>query len=114
MFLYYQLYLVLFVYSFNKTAEFIFLFQVSNKQIVQSDWHLHMNSIFAQAITNFADSYTNCLLFVHYLSLVLLELRHLQTMYVIEVIRSTDGQRRFYNVGDLRYLLLLTFNFFRI
>ncbi|CAK8694886.1 vang-like protein 2 [Clavelina lepadiformis] len=49
----------------------------------------------------FADGLANCLLFVHYLSLVLLELRHLQTTYVLEVIRTTDGERKFYNIGDL-------------
>ena len=67
---------------------------------------------FFQEIANFADSFTNCLLFVHYLSLVMLELRHLQTMYVLEVIRTTDGERKFYNVGDLRYFFFFFFFFF--
>jgi len=53
------------------------------------------------SIVVYADKFTNLLLFVHYTSLVLLELRHLQSRFLLEVIRTTDGERRFYNVGDL-------------
>jgi len=56
-----------------------------------------------QSIVDFANSLTTCLLLLHYLSLVLLELRHLQTSFMLEVIRTTDGERRFYNIGDLRW-----------
>ena len=42
-------------------------------------------------------------LFVHYLAVVLLELRHLQPCYSVCVIRSTDGETRQYNIGQLRY-----------
>jgi len=54
-----------------------------------------------ESIVLYADKFTNLLLFVHYVSLVLLELRHLQSRFLLEVIRTTDGERRFYNVGDL-------------
>ncbi|XP_002121953.2 vang-like protein 2 isoform X1 [Ciona intestinalis] len=64
-------------------------------------WILEQKEKDFQSIIEFSDSMTNCLLFVHYLSLVLLELRHLQTTFVLEVIRTTDGERRFYNIGDL-------------
>ncbi|KAF3843171.1 hypothetical protein F7725_002020 [Dissostichus mawsoni] len=40
-------------------------------------------------------------LFVHYLAVVLLELRHLQPCYSVCVIRSTDGETRHYNIGQL-------------
>jgi len=56
-----------------------------------------------ESIVLYADKFTNLLLFVHYVSLVLLELRHLQSRFLLEVIRTTDGERRFYNVGDLRF-----------
>ncbi|XP_039247608.1 vang-like protein 2 isoform X2 [Styela clava] len=52
-------------------------------------------------IVEYAETLTNCLLFIHYLAVVLLEVRQLQTSYIIEVIRSTDGERRFYNIGEL-------------
>jgi len=64
-------------------------------------WILEPREQNYESIVSFADSFTNCLLFVHYLSLVLLELRHLQTHYLLEVIRTTDGERRFYNIGNL-------------
>lgn len=49
-------------------------------------------------------------LFVHYLAVVLLELRHLQPCYSVRVIRSTDGETRHYNVGQLRFEGSLTIN----
>jgi len=52
-------------------------------------------------IVDYADNFTNLLLFVHYTSLVLLEIRHLNTCFLIEVTRTTDGFRKFYNVGNL-------------
>ncbi|XP_056145431.1 vang-like protein 1 [Lampris incognitus] len=52
-------------------------------------------------IVQFAVSLVDSLLFVHYLAVVLLELRHLQPCYSVCVIRSTDGETRHYNVGQL-------------
>uniref|UniRef100_A0A668AYW2 Vang-like protein n=1 Tax=Myripristis murdjan TaxID=586833 RepID=A0A668AYW2_9TELE len=52
-------------------------------------------------IVQFAVSLVDSLLFVHYLAVVLLELRHLQPCYSVCVIRSTDGETRYYNMGQL-------------
>ncbi|XP_071783169.1 vang-like protein 1 isoform X2 [Centroberyx gerrardi] len=52
-------------------------------------------------IVQFAVSLVDSLLFVHYLAVVLLELRHLQPCYSVGVIRSTDGETRHYNMGQL-------------
>uniref|UniRef100_H2YB63 Vang-like protein n=1 Tax=Ciona savignyi TaxID=51511 RepID=H2YB63_CIOSA len=79
----------------------VFLFITLTYWLFYGIWVLEQKEKDFRAIVEFADSMTNCLLFVHYLSLVLLELRHLQTNFVLEVIRTTDGERRFYNVGDL-------------
>ncbi|KAJ8013142.1 hypothetical protein DPEC_G00050220 [Dallia pectoralis] len=54
-----------------------------------------------QGIVQFAVSLVDSLLFVHYLAVVLLELRHLQPCYSLCVIRSTDGETRHYNLGQL-------------
>ncbi|XP_077473911.1 vang-like protein 1 [Stigmatopora argus] len=52
-------------------------------------------------VVQFAVSLVDSQLFVHYLAVVLLELRHLQPRYSICVIRSTDGETRHYNIGQL-------------
>ncbi|KAM9485361.1 vang-like protein 1 [Salvelinus alpinus] len=54
-----------------------------------------------QGIVQFAVSLVDSLLFVHYLAIVLLELRQLQPCYSLCVIRSTDGETRYYNLGQL-------------
>uniref|UniRef100_A0A8C9PK33 Vang-like protein n=1 Tax=Spermophilus dauricus TaxID=99837 RepID=A0A8C9PK33_SPEDA len=56
-----------------------------------------------QGVVQFAVSLVDALLFVHYLAVVLLELRQLQPQFTLKVMRSTDGASRFYNVGHLRY-----------
>lgn len=53
-------------------------------------------------IVQFSASLVDSQLFVHYLAVVLLELRHLHPCYNVRVIRSTDGETRHYNIGQLR------------
>ncbi|CBY38497.1 unnamed protein product [Oikopleura dioica] len=43
--------------------------------------------------------YVDVLLFLHYLGLVILYIRCKHTVYLLEVIRSTDGEVRYYNAG---------------
>lgn len=50
----------------------------------------------------YAVSLVDALLFIHYLAIVLLELRQLQPCYSMCVTRSTDGETRHYNLGQLR------------
>ncbi|KAM9347169.1 vang-like protein 1 [Symphorus nematophorus] len=52
-------------------------------------------------IVQFAVSLVDSQLFVHYLAVVLLELRQLQPCYSVCVMRSTDGETRHYNIGQL-------------
>lgn len=59
-------------------------------------------------IVQFAVSLVDSQLFVHYLAVVLLELRQLQPCYSVSVIRSTDGETRHYNIGQLRYAYAFT------
>ncbi|XP_071435592.1 vang-like protein 2 isoform X1 [Pithys albifrons albifrons] len=54
-----------------------------------------------QGVVQFAVSLVDALLFVHYLALVLLELRQLQPQFTLKAVRSADGASRFYNVGHL-------------
>lgn len=58
-----------------------------------------------QGIVQYAVSLVDALLFIHYLAIVLLELRQLQPMFTVKVTRSTDGESHFYSVGVLRYVI---------
>ncbi|XP_053893332.1 vang-like protein 1 [Malaclemys terrapin pileata] len=55
-----------------------------------------------QGIVQYAVSLVDALLFIHYLAIVLLELRQLQPMFTVKVVRSTDGESRYYSLGHLR------------
>ncbi|XP_061565968.1 vang-like protein 2 [Cololabis saira] len=54
-----------------------------------------------RGIVGYAASLVDALLFIQYLALVLLEVRHLQPAFCLKVVRTTDGVSRFYNVGHL-------------
>lgn len=54
-----------------------------------------------QGIVQYAVSLVDALLFIHYLAIVLLELRQLQSCFSLCVMRSTDGETRHYNLGQL-------------
>ncbi|CAN9498393.1 unnamed protein product [Ophioblennius macclurei] len=54
-----------------------------------------------QGIVQYAVSLVDALLFIHYLAIVLLELRQLQPSFSLCVTRSTDGETRHYNLGQL-------------
>lgn len=52
-------------------------------------------------IVAFCVSFVDGLLFVHYLAVILLEIRHLQPQFVVKVVRSPDGASGSYSVGQL-------------
>ncbi|XP_038148624.1 vang-like protein 2 isoform X2 [Cyprinodon tularosa] len=54
-----------------------------------------------RGIVGYAASLVDALLFIQYLALVLLEVRHLRPAFCLKVVRTTDGVSRFYNVGHL-------------
>ena len=53
------------------------------------------------SIVQFAVSLVDALLFIHYLAVILLEIRQLQPQYVLRVTRSPDGESHCYAVGQL-------------
>ncbi len=59
-----------------------------------------------RGIVGYAASLVDALLFIQYLALVLLEVRHLQPAFCLKVVRTTDGASRFYNVGCLRLVFV--------
>ncbi|XP_023709488.1 vang-like protein 2 isoform X3 [Cryptotermes secundus] len=54
-----------------------------------------------KSLVAYSSSLTDTLLFIHYLAVVLIEIRHLQPVYYIKVVRSPDGESRAYSVGQL-------------
>ncbi|XP_062390803.1 vang-like protein 1 isoform X2 [Sardina pilchardus] len=69
-----------------------------------------------QGIVQYAVSLVDALLFIHYLAIVLLELRQLQPCFSVCVTRSTDGETRHYNLGQLsiqRAALVILENYYK-
>ncbi|GCB71636.1 hypothetical protein scyTo_0001642 [Scyliorhinus torazame] len=69
-----------------------------------------------QGIVQYAVSLVDALLFIHYLAIVLLELRQLQPMFTVKVTRSTDGESHFYTLGLLsiqRAALVILENYYK-
>ncbi|KAL1131666.1 hypothetical protein AAG570_011279 [Ranatra chinensis] len=54
-----------------------------------------------RALVAYASSLTDTLLFIHYLAVILIEIRHLQPSYYVKVVRSPDGESRAYAIGQL-------------
>ncbi|KAE8620962.1 hypothetical protein XENTR_v10004628 [Xenopus tropicalis] len=52
-------------------------------------------------VVEYAVSLVDALIFIHYLGLILLELRQLQPFFYLKVMRSSDGEMRFYSLGTL-------------
>lgn len=52
-------------------------------------------------MVRYASSLVDALLFIHYLAVILLEIRHLQVQFAVKVVRSPDGVSRTYTVGQL-------------
>src|SRR5699024_2535763 len=53
------------------------------------------------SIVLFAISLVDALLFIHYLAVIMLEIRHLDPHYFIKVVRSPDGFSQCYNLGKI-------------
>ena len=52
-------------------------------------------------IVQFSVHLVDALLFIHYIAIILLEIRQLQPQFVIHVVRSPDGESRTYTLGHL-------------
>lgn len=56
---------------------------------------------FLQSLVQFAVNLTDSLLFVHYLAVLLMELRHTQAQYYVKVVRSPDGESKGFSIGEM-------------
>ena len=56
---------------------------------------------FLQSLVQFAVNLADSLIFVHYLAVLLMELRHTQAQYYVKVVRSPDGESKGFSVGEM-------------
>ncbi|XP_066599198.1 vang-like protein 1 isoform X2 [Prorops nasuta] len=54
-----------------------------------------------KSLVNYAGTLTDTLLYIHYIAVLLIEVRQLQPVYYIKVVRSPDGESRSYAIGQL-------------
>ncbi|XP_012280412.1 vang-like protein 1 isoform X2 [Orussus abietinus] len=54
-----------------------------------------------KSLVNYAGTLADTLLFIHYVAVLLIEIRHLQPTYYLKVVRSPDGESRSYAIGQL-------------
>ncbi|KPJ05146.1 Vang-like protein 1 [Papilio xuthus] len=53
------------------------------------------------ALVSYVSSFADTLLFIHYIAVILIEIRHLEPVYYIKIVRSPDGESRSYSIGQL-------------
>jgi vang-like len=53
-----------------------------------------------KTLVSYAINFSDTLLFIHYVAVILLEIRHLQPMYYVKIVRSPDGESRSYEIGQ--------------
>lgn len=53
------------------------------------------------ALVSYVSSFADTLLFIHYIAVILMEIRHLEPVYYIKIVRSPDGESRSYSIGQL-------------
>ncbi|XP_018331055.1 vang-like protein 2-B isoform X2 [Agrilus planipennis] len=58
-------------------------------------------SVDYKAVVAYAVSLTDTLLFIQYLAVILVEIRHLKPVYYIKIVRSPDGASKSYAIGQL-------------
>ena len=54
-----------------------------------------------RSLVQYALNLVDALLFVHYLAIVLMELRHHQPQYYVKVVRSPDGESKGFPIGAM-------------
>ncbi|OAD58729.1 Vang-like protein 1 [Eufriesea mexicana] len=52
-------------------------------------------------LVNYAGTLADTLLFIHYIAILLIEIRHQQPLFYLKVVRSPDGESRSYAIGQL-------------
>ncbi|KAM8976108.1 vang-like protein 1 isoform 2-T2 [Pelodytes ibericus] len=93
--------------SLPRLMEFRALLLVFLFLLLASYWLFYVVRVLGQheknlfGVVQYAASLVDALIFIHYLAVVLLELRQLQSFFFLKVVRSSDGEARFYSLGTL-------------
>nr|AGC92737.1 strabismus/van gogh-like protein [Heliconius erato] len=53
------------------------------------------------SLVSYVSSFGDTLIFIHYVGVILMEIRHLEPVYYIKIVRSPDGESRSYSIGQL-------------
>ncbi|XP_044738569.1 vang-like protein 2-B [Chrysoperla carnea] len=93
----YKIFILLLIFISTFTYWLFYYIQVT--EVAQSATTLN-ESVTYQSLVSYAIYLTDTLLLIHYLAVILIELKHLQPMYYIKIIRSPDGQSRSYPIGE--------------
>lgn len=62
---------------------------------------IHWEDYTYAPIVAYASNYVDILLFLHYLACALMYFKSKRALYLLEVVRTTDGSHQFYNIGDV-------------
>lgn len=54
-----------------------------------------------KTVVSYSIAFADTLLFIHYIGVVLLEIKHLQPNYYVKIIRSPDGESKSFSIGQL-------------
>lgn len=54
-----------------------------------------------KTLVSYSIAFADTLLFIHYIGIVLLEIKHLQPKYYVKIVRSPDGESRSFSIGQL-------------
>lgn len=52
-------------------------------------------------LVSYVSSFADTLLFIHYIAVILMEIRHLEPVYYVKIVRSPDGESRSFAIGQL-------------
>ncbi|XP_073407170.1 vang-like protein 1 isoform X4 [Dendrobates tinctorius] len=98
-------------YVLPRLVEFRALLILLLSLLLLSYWLFYAVRILGQrernllSVVQYTVSLVDTLIFIHYLAMVLLEIRQLQPSYFLTVVRSSDGETRCYTIGRVRLVV---------
>ncbi|XP_066455526.1 vang-like protein 1 isoform X2 [Eleutherodactylus coqui] len=109
-------------YVLPRLVEFRALLLLLLSLFLVSYWLFYVVRILGQqernllGVVQYTVSLVDTFIFIHYLAVVLLEIRQLQPFYILRVVRSSDGEARCYTIGRVslqRSALFILENYYK-
>lgn len=94
-------------YDLPRLVEFRALLLLLLSLFLVSYWLFYVVRILGQqernllSVVQYTVSLVDAFIFIHYLAVLLLEIRQLQPFYILRVVRSSDGEARCYTIGNV-------------